>query len=169
MNTTGNDQIPMTKQNFQKNSGFWKLNFFWSLCHWTLVFAACLFLICTPAHAESPWVKNEGYWGKTGGKLWFGFKNSAFSWMSWWTEARDARYQKEWEGFSAGIGKSVVDTAGGLVQLATFMIPLDFPDIGQGLHIPQKDNLGNDTTKKVGFAPHTGSAKVRWSAPPQKK
>lgn len=86
----------------------------------------------------SPWAKNEGYWARTSGKFSHGLKHSLFSWMQWWTESREPGYQKHWQGFSSGVGKSVVHTAGGLVQLVTFPIPADFPDFGIGLHIPSK-------------------------------
>lgn len=91
-----------------------------------------------PAYA-SPWAKKEGYWNKTGGKFVFGLKHSLFSWMTFWTETREPGYNKAWEGFSTGLGKTVVYTVGGLVQLATFPIPADFPDFGIGMHIPSKE------------------------------
>lgn len=87
----------------------------------------------------SPWKKKEGYWDQLGGKFAFGLKHTLFSWTAWWTESREPEYKKEWEGFTVGIGKSVVYTAAGLIQLATFFIPVDFPDIGIGLHIPSKE------------------------------
>ena len=93
-------------------------------------------LAVTPVHAASPWVKETTYGGKTRGKFVFGLKNTLFGWMAPWAEARAPQYKSEWEGFSAGIGEAVVDTAAGVVQLATFMIPADFPDIGYGLPIP---------------------------------
>ncbi len=96
-----------------------------------LIFA----LYQTPAQA-SPWTKKEGYFNQTGGKFTHGLKHSLFSWMTLWTESREPGYKKHWEGFSTGVGKTVVYTAGGLIQLVTFPIPADFPDFGIGLHIP---------------------------------
>jgi len=87
-------------------------------------------------HAASPWAKETTYGSKTQGKLAFGLKNTLFGWMAPWAEARAPQYKSEWEGFSAGIGEAVIDTAAGVVQLATFLIPVDFPDIGHGLPIP---------------------------------
>src|SRR4051812_39557834 len=87
--------------------------------------------LCIPAFGQeaqaSPWKKKTGYWEQLGGKFSFGLKHSLFSWTSMWTEAREPGYQKEWQGFTVGVGKTVVYTAAGLIQLATFMIPVDFP------------------------------------------
>lgn len=96
------------------------------------------FLSSSPVQA-SPWAEKEGgYWSKTGGKFAFALNNCIFGWLSPWTEAKNPKYKKEWEGFSAGIGQAVVYTAGGLIQLVTFPIPIDFPNI-KGLHIPQQN------------------------------
>lgn len=103
------------------------------------MFALILFVsLATPAQA-SPWAKKEGYWNKTGGKFVFGLKHTLFSWTSWWTESKEPQYSKEWEGFNVGLGKTVVYTAAGMIQLVTFFIPVDFPNIGIGIHIPNKD------------------------------
>jgi len=96
-------------------------------------------LVATPARAASPWAQETTYEGKTKGKLEFGLKNTLFGWMAPWAESKVPKYKTEWEGFSVGIGKVVVDTAAGIVQLATFFVPVDFPDIGYGLPIPSSD------------------------------
>lgn len=96
-------------------------------------------LFASTGHAASPWAKEPTYWGKTRGKLAFGLKNSLLGWMAPWAQARSSKYKTEWEGFSAGFGEILVDTSAGLVQLATFFIPADFPDIGHGLPIPNPD------------------------------
>jgi hypothetical protein len=113
-----------------------------------VLFLAGFFLFNVPAQA-SPWAQKEGYWAKTGGKFAFGLKHSVFSWLIWWTESREARYKKEWQGFCVGIAKTPIYTAAGLIQLVTFPIPVDIPDIGEGLHIPHKDCLGNACGKKA--------------------
>ena len=102
--------------------------------------AAVLVMIMasSPAVQASPWAENEGYLAKTGGKLMFGLKHTLFSWLAPWPEAHDPRYATQWEGFCMGIGKIVIYTATGILQLATFPIPVDFPDIGEGLHIPEQ-------------------------------
>lgn len=97
-----------------------------------------VFVLCQTQAYASPWAKKEGYLNQTGGKFTHGLKHSLFSWMTMWTESREPGYEKQWEGFSAGIGKTVVYTAGGLVQLVTFPIPADFPDFGIGMHIANK-------------------------------
>ena len=95
--------------------------------------------LCQTQAYASPWAKKDGYFNKTGNKFTFALKHSLFSWMSLWTESREPGYKNQWEGFSAGFGKTVVYTAGGLVQLVTFPIPADFPDFGIGMHIPTKE------------------------------
>lgn len=97
-----------------------------------------IFALCQTQTYASPWSKKEGYLNQTGGKFTHGLKHSLFSWMTMWTESREPGYEKQWEGFSVGIGKTVVYTAGGLIQLATFPIPADFPDFGIGMHIASK-------------------------------
>lgn len=104
----------------------------------TLMVVAVFFMSCvaSQANAASPWVKETTYGEKTKGKLVYGLKNSLLGWMTPWAEARSPKYKKQWEGFSAGIGGMLLNTAAGLVQLATFYIPVDFPDVGYGLAIP---------------------------------
>ena len=89
-----------------------------------------------PLDAASPWTKEPNYWAKTKGKLIFGLKNSLLGWLSPWAEDGEPKYKKQWEGFSAGMGGLVVNTTAGLIQLSTFFIPVDFPDVGYGLRIP---------------------------------
>jgi len=91
---------------------------------------------CPEKAAASPWAEKEGYGAKTGGKLVFGLKHTLFSWMNPWAESHDPVYETHWTGFCAGIGKSVIYTAAGAIQLVTFPIPVDFPNVGLGMHIP---------------------------------
>lgn len=111
-----------------------------------------IFSAIAPAYAASPWMEKKTYGEKTGGKLVFGLKNSLLGWMTPWAEARSPKYSKQWVGFSAGIGKGVVNMAGGVIQLATFFIPVDFPDIGQGLPIPDPEKAKNPPKP---YAPYT--------------
>ena len=104
-----------------------------------IVFAGLFLSVVMPAHAASPWMAKQDYGGKTWGKFCFGIKNSLLGWMTPWAEAKNPKYQKEWIGFSAGIGEGVIYTAGGLVHLATFFVPVDFPDMGYGLPIPDPE------------------------------
>ena len=102
-----------------------------------LCFIFVFFFYSCPDHAAaSPWAEKEGYGSKTGGKLVFGLKHTLFSWMNPWAEAHDPVYETHWTGFCSGIGKSVVYTAAGAIQLVTFPIPVDFPNVGLGMHIP---------------------------------
>lgn len=96
-----------------------------------------------PLYAASPWMEKQGYGAKTFGKLGFGLKNSLLGWMTPWAEAKNPKYKKEWIGFSAGFGEGVVYTLGGVVQFATFFIPVDFPDMGYGLPIPDPVRVKN--------------------------
>ncbi len=109
-----------------------------------LVVSAGLFLSAVvPAYAASPWMEKQGYGGKTWGKFCFGVKNSLLGWMTPWAEAKNPKYQAPWIGYSAGIGEGLIYTAGGLIQLATFFIPVDFPDMGWGLPIPDPERVKN--------------------------
>lgn len=110
----------------------------------------------TPAQA-SPWAQNSGYLSKTGGKFKFGLKHTLFSWLFIWTEANEKEYKKQWEGLSAGVGKTFVYTAAGLLQLATFPVPVDVPDIGIGLHIPNKKCPGRHNLNAKTAEPATAA------------
>ncbi|OGW80454.1 MAG: hypothetical protein A2Z83_07985 [Omnitrophica bacterium GWA2_52_8] len=91
-----------------------------------------------PAQA-SEWAKKEGYFPRIGAKFLFGLKYTLFSFAAPWLESNEPEYEREWTGFCNGIGKMMVFEAAGLIQLVTFPIPVDFPDVGIGLHIPTKD------------------------------
>ncbi len=109
-----------------------------------LLLSGCLFFSgLASAHAASPWADKQGYGPRTGGKLAFGLKNTLLGWMTPWAEAKNPKYSKEWVGFSAGFGEGLINTGAGVVQLATFLIPVDFPDIGYGLPIPDPERVKN--------------------------
>ena len=91
-----------------------------------------------PAHA-SEWAKKEGYWAKTGAKFLFGLKYTLFSFSTPWFESNEPEYKREFEGFATGLGKMFAYEAAGMIHLVTFPIPIDVPDVGIGLHIPNKD------------------------------
>jgi len=111
---------------------------------WAFFVLAVLFLSnVMPVYAASPWVSEQNYGAKTWGKFCFGIKNSLLGWMTPWAEARNPKYPAQWMGYSAGIGQGVVYTAGGLIHLATFFIPVDFPDMGYGLPIPDPEKIKN--------------------------
>ncbi len=67
--------------------------------------------------------------------------------MTPWAEAHDPQHETPWTGFCVGIGKAVVYTATGLIQLVTFPIPVDFPNVGLGMHVPA-NHEGGSTGKK---------------------
>ena len=108
-----------------------------------VVMVCLIFIATSSAYAASPWMEKKTYGAKTAGKLAFGLKNSLLGWMTPWAEAWGPKYPNKWVGFSAGIGKGVVNMTGGVIQLATFFIPVDFPDIGQGLPIPDPEKEKN--------------------------
>lgn len=94
----------------------------------------CTLLVCQAAYA-SPWAEKQGYGEKTAGKFLFGLKNSLLGWTEIFTEPWDSKYdlkKSEWEGFCDGIAQSIFYTANGLIHLATFPVPVDFPDMGAG-------------------------------------
>ncbi len=107
-----------------------------------IIAALLLFVIPANNAGASPWAEKTRYRDKIEGKFVFGLKHSLFSWMTPWAEAHDPKYETPWTGFSVGIGKAFVYTAAGLIQLVTFPIPLDFPDIGLGMHIPANHPRG---------------------------
>ena len=104
------------------------------------------------AQAASPWTQSPTYAGKTGGKLVYGLKNSTLGWTMMFIEAKQPKYKKDWEGFCVGISRSVFYTASGLVQLVTFPVPVDFPDVGKGLHVPEAERIAGGS-KKFGKEP----------------
>lgn len=118
-----------------------------------LILSACFFLSAIlPAYAASPWMEKQGYGAKTWGKFCFGIKNSLLGWMTPWAEAKNPKYPTQWAGYSAGVGEGVIYTAGGLVQLATFFVPVDFPDMGWGLPIPDPERVKNPPKR---YAPYS--------------
>ncbi len=111
--------------------------------------------------AASPWSQNPTYKSKAKGKLGYGLKNSLLGWTAIFIEPYQPKYGKPWEGFCVGIAQSVFYTASGLIQLVTFPIPVDFPDVGRGIHIPEAE-------KKYGYKKKPGAAEPA-AAPPAAK
>lgn len=100
------------------------------------VFLLALLFAAGTAHA-SPWAEGKTYGEKTGGKAVFGVKNTLLGWTAFWTEQVKYGYYLEkktaWEGMMHGIAKSVLYTGTGAIQLVTFPIPVDFPNMGEGV------------------------------------
>jgi|GEM_PF-1331653 len=95
-------------------------------------------MLASPAAGASAWAEKPGSYAKqTGRKFLFGIQHSLFSIVMPWLEAHDEKYEKQWTGFCVGIGKTVVYTGAGLIQLVSFPVPVDFPDI-EGIRIPGK-------------------------------
>ena len=91
-----------------------------------------MMVFSNPANA-SPWATEKTYFGKTAGKFKYGLKNSLCGWMQMFKQAENPKYNTKWEGFCNGIAWGIIDTASGMIQLVTFPIPIDFPDVGSGL------------------------------------
>jgi len=103
---------------------------------------------------SSPWAEKETYGEKTGGKAVFGVKNTLLGWTAIFTETVKYEYylekKKGWEGFCYGISKSVLYTATGAIQLVTFPIPVDFPNMGEGvLNSSVKEQAEREQGKKA--------------------
>jgi hypothetical protein len=100
-----------------------------------LALALLLMIALAPSAVATPWAEKEGYGEKTKGKLAFGLRNTFLGWTEMFSEPKRYKFdlkKSEWEGFCMGISKFVFYTADGLIQLATFPIPVDFPDFGEG-------------------------------------
>jgi len=117
---------------------------------WIAVVWLCV--AASPALAASPWMEKQGVGEKIWGKFCFGMKNSLLGWMTPWAEARNPKYKNQWVGYSAGIGEGALYMTGGVIQLATFFIPVDFPDMGYGLPIPDPERVKNPPKK---YAPYS--------------
>ncbi len=96
-----------------------------------------LFLFSSSAFA-SPWAENPGYFPKVFGKLGFGLKNTFLGWTQMFIESTQPKYKTDWEGFCVGMAGALIYTGNGLVHLVTFPIPVDVPDLGKGVHIPER-------------------------------
>ena len=92
----------------------------------------------TLAAWASPWNKEQGYGNRMVGKFKFGLKNTLLSWGMIFVEPYEPQYNKEWEGLWVGVSKCVLCTANGMIQLVTFPIPVDFPDLGRCTGLPEK-------------------------------
>lgn len=117
----------------------------------SFLFLSLFFL--TQVCGASPWAEGETYGEKAGGKAVFGLKNTLLGWTAIFTETVKYDYYLEkkegWEGFCYGISKSVLYTATGAIQLVTFPIPVDFPNLGEGvLHTSIKDQAAREQTPK---------------------
>lgn len=117
-----------------------------------LLAAVVVCAMACPALAASPWMEKQSTGEKIWGKFCFGMKNTLLGWMTPWAEARNPKYKTQWVGYSAGIGEGVLYMTGGVIQLATFFIPVDFPDMGYGLPIPDPERIKNPPKK---YAPYS--------------
>ena len=114
---------------------------------------AALIAGAPPVSAASPWAQNPTYGSKVKGKFNYGLKNTLLGWTAMFIEPYQPKYGKRWEGFCVGAAQSVFYTASGLIQLVTFPIPADFPDIGPGIHIPEAEKKYSYKTKPAAVQP----------------
>lgn len=114
---------------------------------------ALLILIAgAPSLAASPWAENLTYGSRVRGKLGYGLKNFFLGWTAMFIEPYQPKYGKPWEGFCVGIAQTVFYSTNGLIHLATFPIPVDFPDMGRGIHIPEVEKSYSYKTKPAAAA-----------------
>ena len=118
----------------------------------TLFFIACLLIQQTGS--ASPWAEGKNYSEKTGGKALFGVKNTLLGWTAIFTETIKYEYylekKKGWEGLCVGAAKAVLYTATGAIHFVTFPIPVDFPNMGEGvLHSSVKEQAEREQGKKL--------------------
>lgn len=104
-----------------------------------LALALMFFFASSSPLQASEWAKEKGYGAQTWGKFKFGLKYVTLGWTTAWLEANEPEYKREWEGFCTGIGKGFVFEGVGLIHLVTFFIPADVPDVGIGMHLPNKN------------------------------
>jgi hypothetical protein len=103
-----------------------------------LSFALVFGLFAAPGSLlASPWAEKDNYFSQTAGKFRFGLKNSTLGWTALFTEPYKPKYftrqEKPWVGFWVGFARSCFYTVNGIIHLATFPIPVDFPDMGKGV------------------------------------
>lgn len=119
----------------------------------SLIFLFSVLLLTGQNGWSSPWSEGKNYGEKTGDKAIFGVKNTLLGWTAIFTETVKYEHylekKKGWEGLCIGIAKSIIYTANGAVHLVTFPIPVDFPDMGEGvLHTSVKDQAEREQGKK---------------------
>lgn len=129
-----------------------------------------LFLLLASTGWSSPWAEKPTYSEKIGGKAVFGMKNLLLGWTAWFTEPVKYQYylekKKGWEGLCYGISKSVLYTATGAIHLVTFPIPVDFPNMGEGvLETSVKDQAAKEQLKKTTSDPVLTSDTVQKEIP----
>lgn len=97
------------------------------------IFAAPMTAFAECACKPSPWASKTTYGEKAVGKLEFGIKNFFAGWTEIFTEPKEEHDAKG--NVLAGIGRGLVygllDTAGGLLHIATF------PVTGLDVHLPE--------------------------------
>lgn len=93
------------------------------------IFAVIALLICllpSPAQAKlepSPWTKEKLYMDKISHKAGYGILNMGTGWMAFLFEPR----HKGLKGFGTGLVYALTNTAGGMLHVATFPLPVDLP------------------------------------------
>jgi hypothetical protein len=89
-----------------------------------------IFLNASPLFAASPWTQEATLRERRLGKFAFGMKNTVFGWMDVIYEP--SYYHRQGKspivGFGKGLADGVINTVGGVLQVATFPLPaLDIP------------------------------------------
>lgn len=93
------------------------------------MFLIFFFVSIRPAYAgtlkPSDWTQEPAYLGKISQKLGFGFLNITAGWTALFFEP--CKDQNFFAGVAKGIGYAFTNTAGGVLHVATFPLPLDIP------------------------------------------
>jgi hypothetical protein len=112
----------------------------------TIFFSFLFLCVCgAPIHADSPWVQQPTYAKKVSHKLEYGLKNILFGWTVPFTEPFKEKFRSDtnrrsWYAFGVGLSRGLFYTANGLIQTATFPLPIDFIDMGDGVQHPAITN-----------------------------
>ncbi len=100
-----------------------------------------LVLLSAPAvgFAASPWTEKTTYSEKTMGKLEFGLKNALLGWIDIFYEPYqyDKAGKNAWSGLGKGIVDAVINEVGGVIHVATFLIPVDVPLPDNGVNLDE--------------------------------
>ncbi len=79
----------------------------------------------------SSWTAEKTYTDKTAHKLGLGFLNISTGWMAILFEPRHGKYF--FDGLGKGLFYAFTNTAGGVLQAATFPVPVDIPILRGGI------------------------------------
>ncbi|MDD5672293.1 MAG: hypothetical protein PHN49_11705 [Candidatus Omnitrophica bacterium] len=110
-----------------------------------LVLFVTVILLSAPSmvYAASPWMAEKSYGQKVEGKLDFGLMNFLAGWTEIYNQPRLAKQEGRSIAKAIGTGflNAAADTVGGLLNVATFLIPVDIPLPHNGVDIDNYKKL----------------------------